>query len=473
MRLLDYVLPVALAGLAGCTMIPDYQRPEPPVPAAFPPAATDAAAAPPAAEVAWREFFTDPRLRSVIETALANNRDLRVAALTVDKVAALYRIQRSDLYPAFGFQATGERYRLPEKMTDGGEAEIVQQYSVNVGIASWELDLFGRVRSLNRAALEQFFATEQARSAAQISLVGAVAHAYLALAADQEDLRLAEATLESQSAYYALIARSRELGVASDLDLNQARSQVEVARLDAARFRGFVETDKNALTLLAGAPLEAGQLPDGLDTMVKPADIAAGLPSEVLLRRPDILMAEHRLLSSNANIGAARAAFFPRITLTLGGGTMSPDLSGLFSAGTGTWTFLPQITGALFAGGRQMAVLKGAKVERDIAVAQYEKAIQTAFREVADALALRDSLAAQQAAAEALVDALDGAYRLSNARYEAGVDGYLGVLVQQRALYNAQQGLVAIRMARLANQVTLYKVLGGGGSGGPDPSPGG
>ena len=232
--------------------------------------------------------------------------------------------------------------------------------------------------------------------------------------------------------------------------------------MDAAKFRGLVEMDLNALNLLAGTSIPSDLLPEGLDAVVKPADIRAGLPSEVLLRRPDILMAEHQLLAANANIGAARAAFFPRISLTLGGGTMSSDVSGLFSSGTGTWTFAPQITAAIFASGLQMANLKGARVDREIAVAQYEKAIQTAFREVGDALTQRTSLAEQQEAAQALVGALEETHRLANARYEAGVDGYLGVLVAQRSLYSAQQGLVGLRMAGLANQVTLYKVLGGG-----------
>ena len=448
--------------LSGCTMIPKYERPAPPVPAAWPGPEAGPSAAPLAPDVGWREFFTDPRLQHVIETALANNRDLRVAALNIEKAAALYRVQRSELYPGVGVLATGDKYRLPPKMTDDGNPQIVSQYSVQVGISAWELDLFGRIRSLKQRALEQFFATQQARSAAQISLVGAVAYSYLTLAADHENLRLTQSTLDAQSAYYDLIAQSRELGVASDLELSQAQSQVEVARLDAAKFRGLVEMDLNALNLLAGTSIPSDLLPEGLDAVVKPADIRAGLPSEVLLRRPDILMAEHQLLAANANIGAARAAFFPRISLTLGGGTMSSDVSGLFSSGTGTWTFAPQITAAIFASGLQMANLKGARVDREIAVAQYEKAIQTAFREVGDALTQRTSLAEQQEAAQALVGALEKTHRLANARYEAGVDGYLGVLVAQRSLYSAQQGLVGLRMAGLANQVTLYKVLGGG-----------
>ncbi len=451
-----------MLALNGCTLIPKYERPELSVPAAWPEKAASPTTAPLAPDIGWREFFKDTRLQGVIESALANNRDLRVAALNVEKVSALYRIQRSELYPGVGVLAVGEKYRLPGKMAEDGRAETIEQYSVNLGFASWELDLFGRIRSLKQRALNQFFATEQAHCAARISLIGAVANTYLVLAADLENLHLARATFDAQKASYELIARSRELGVASDLDLRQAQSQVEAARVDMARYAGLIEVDLNALNLLAGTPLPPDLMLEGLGSVAEPGDVGPGLSSEVLLRRPDILMAEHQLKAANANIGAARAAFFPRISLTLGGGSLSPDLSGLFGSGTGTWTFAPQIIAPLFAGGLQLANLKVTKVERAIAVAFYEKAIQTAFREVSDSLALRTSLAAQQEAAQALVGALEETHRLSNARYEAGVDGYLGVLVAQRSLYAAQQGLVAVRLTRLVNQVTLYKVLGGG-----------
>jgi multidrug efflux system outer membrane protein len=463
MRTPKFIPLAMLAALAGCTMIPEYERPEPPVPAAFPAdAAAAVEAAPLAPEVAWKDYFTDPRLQAVIEMALANNRDLRVAALNIERARALYRIQRSEQFPGLGAMGTGSRVRIPEKRTDDGEPTIASEYAFQVGISAFELDLFGRVRSLKRRALEQYFATEQARSAAQIALVGAVGHAYLALAADRENLRLALATFDAQADYCGLIGRSRQMGVASDLDLRQAESQREASRLDAARYQGLVEMDRNALHLLVGVPVPDELLPEGLSSVAEPKAIGAGLPSEVLLRRPDILAAEHQLLATNANIGAARAAFFPRISLTLGGGTMSSDLSDLFGSGTGTWMFAPQILAPLYASGLQMANYKAAKVDREIAVARYEQAIQTAFREVADALALRSSLAAQQEASRALVDALDQTHRLSRARYEAGVDGYLGVLVAQRSLYIAQQGLVTLRMADLANRITLYKMLGGG-----------
>jgi multidrug efflux system outer membrane protein len=347
-------------------------------------------------------------------------------------------------------------------MTDDGTAKTVGQYSVSLGTLSWELDLFGRLRSLKSQALEQYLATEQVRSATQLSLVAAVTNSYLALAADRDKLRLARSTLEAQQVSYELILRSRDFGMASDLDLRQAESQVEAARVDIARYTGLVALDENALTLLVGSPVPAPLLPGelGSDQMLK--DISAELPSEVLLNRPDILAAEHQLKSAYANIGAARAAFFPRITLTAGGGTMSPDLSSLFQSGTGTWTFAPQIIAPIFTGGSLRANYKAAEVSRDIAVADYEKAIQSAFREVSDALSLRIRLQEQQQSQQALVKALEEAYRLSEARYKAGIDSYLSVLVSQRAMYVAQQGLVSLRLARLGNLVTLYKALGGG-----------
>ena len=285
---------------------------------------------------------------------------------------------------------------------------------------------------------------------------------YLALAADRDRLRLARETLETQQASYDLIKQSRDFGMASDLDLRQAESQVDAARVDIARYTGQVALDENALTLLVGSAVPAQLLPNalGADNMLK--DISAGLPSEVLLKRPDILSTEHQLKAAYANIGAARAAFFPRITLTAGGGTMSPDFTGLFQGGTGTWSFAPQIIAPIFTGGSLRANYKAAQVERDIAVADYEQAIQSAFREVSDALTLRTRLAEQQSAQQALVNALEESYRLSEARYNAGIDSYLSVLVSQRAMYVSQQGLVSLRQARLSNLVTLYKALGGG-----------
>ncbi len=463
MRARSVPLVAASLLLGGCTMIPRYSRPPAPVPDAWPESAAAAGeGAPAAADVGWREFFTDPRLRSTIELALANNRDLRVASLNVEKAGALYRIQRGEAYPGIGAMASGEIHRLPEKMTESGEAEIVEAYSVHVGVASWEPDFFGRIRSLKARALEQYLATEQAHVAGRISLIAGTATAWLVLAADLEGLGLARSTLETQQATLDLIRRSRDLGMVSDLDLRQAESQVETARAAVARLLGLVAVDRNMLDLLVGTPVAGDLLPDGLDPVTAPGGVSPGLPSEVLLRRPDILLAEHRLKAANANIGAARAAFFPSITLTAGFGTQSAELSDLFGPGTRTWTFAPSIVAPIFAGGSLRANLRATEVEREIAVAEYEKAIQTAFAEVGDALTLRKTLAERRDAEEALVRALEAAFRLSDARYRGGLDGYLGVLIAQRSLFAAQQALVGARLAEQANLVTLYKVLGGG-----------
>jgi len=451
--------------LCGCLRPAAYHRPAPPVPNAWPEssAGQSGAAGPAAAQpVKWQEFFAGAQLQSVIELALANNRDLRMAALNVEKVEALYRIQRAQQYPAISASATADVYRLPGYMSNDGEPDTRGQIVAGAGTASWELDLFGRVRSLKSAALERYLATEQARAATQISLVGAVANSYLALAAGRENLRLAQETLATQEALYELILRTRDAGMASDLDLKQAQSQVEAARVDIARYSALIALDENALNLLAGTAVPAGLLPSGLDVGQVLKEVQAGLPSDVLLQRPDILLAEHQLKAAYANIGAARANFFPRITLTAALGFMSGDLADLFKFGSRTWNFAPQAVMPIFDAGARKAALKVAEADRDLAVAEYEKTIQTAFREVSDALTLRGRLLEQQEAQQALVNALQETYRLAEARYKAGIDSYLSVLVAQRALYGAQQGLLSLRLARLANLVTLYKVLGGG-----------
>jgi multidrug efflux system outer membrane protein len=456
------LLLVTVAGLCGCVRPQPNARPELPVPPAWPAAESSAAGAPEAVNVKWREFFQDEKLAKVIEQALFHNRDLRMAVLNVEKVEALYRIQRTQQFPTVNGSASAEAYRLPEKMSTTGQAQTVGQVIVGLGNASWELDLFGRIRSLKASALEQYLATEQARSATQIALVAVVANTYLALAADRDNLRLAQATLDAQQASYDLLSRTREAGMASDLDVRQAQSQVDVARVDIARYTGQVTLDENALNLLVGAPVAADLLPRELGSDRALKDIGAGLPSDVLLRRPDILLAEHQLKARYANIDAARAAFFPRIALTAGAGLMSGDLSNLFRLGAATWSFAPQVVLPIFDTGARKANLKVAQVERDLAIAEYEKAIQSAFREVSDSLSLRTRLREQQNAQEALVNTLSETYRLSEARYKAGIDSYLSVLVAQRSLYGAQQALVNLRMARLGNLVTLYKVLGGG-----------
>jgi multidrug efflux system outer membrane protein len=461
-----FLLAVIVTLLGGCSLAPTYTRPEAPVPADWPggPSYKQQAVGPGAAaavDIQWRDFFVDERLQKVIDLALANNRDLRVAALNIERTRALYRIQRAELFPVVNASGTASKERVPGILSQSGQPATVELYNVNLGISSWELDLFGRIRNLKDAALEQYLATEQARVSAQISLVAEVANTYLTLAADRENLKLAQSTLETQQATYEMIRRRAEVGASSDLDLRQAQTRVDAARVDIARYTGQVALDENALTLLVGSPVPSGLLPVELGDVGALKDFTPGLPSEVLQHRPDILQAESQLRAAHANIGAARAALFPRITLTTSIGTTSDQLSGLFTSGSGTWAFVPQIFIPIFDA-RTWAAYDVTKVDREIALAQYEKAIQAAFREVADALAQRGTLGDQLEAQQSLVDASADGYRLSDARYTRGIDSYLRVLDAQRSLYGAQQGLISIRLARLTNLVTLYKVLGGG-----------
>lgn len=455
----------ALLWLTGCTMAPKYSRPQAPVPSVWqtglPGPEAQATAAPPATELRWQDFFTDEKLRQVIDLALKNNRDLRLAALNVERSQAQYRIQRARQYPTLSGSGVGQINRVPKDLSSVGKDYTFREYEL-AGVASWELDLFGRIRNLKRQALEQYLATDQVRSATQISLIAAVANGYFTLAADRESLRLAQATLESQQSTYEMILRKRDMGISSDLDLSQVQSQVQAAQVDIARYVSQVTLDENALNLLVGAPVDAKLLPNELRREGGLKDVSAGLPSDVLLRRPDILSSEHQLLAAYANIGAARAAFFPQLTLTAAGGLASSSLSELFKGNTGMWSFAPQIVAPIFDAGTRRANLKIANVDRDSALAGYEKAIQTAFREVSDSLTLRTRLQQQQDFQQALVNTLETTYRLSDARYKAGVDSYLNVLVAQRSLYSGQQALVSLRAARLNNLVTLYKVLGGG-----------
>lgn len=458
-------LTVALAAVlaSACSLIPDYQRPAAPVPASFPGAAQAAAATPAADTIAWRDYFADARLREVIALALANNRDLRVAALNIEKARAQYRIQRADLFPAIGASGSQTAQRLPGDLTSGGEADVTRQYSATIGFAAYELDFFGRIRSLNAQALEIYLGTEEARRSAQISLVAEVANAWLILAADRERQALARSTYETRQKSYDLTRRSFEIGAVSALDLHQSQTLLESARADAARYRAFVAQDENALALVAGAPVPAGLLPATLtDSVSAVAELPAGIPSDVLARRPDILQAERALRAANASIGAARAAFFPSISLTAAAGTASSTLGGLFDGGSGTWSFMPQIRIPIFEAGRLQASLDVTEVQRDINVAQYEKAIQSAFREVADALAERATLTEQLDARRRLVEAAAAGFRLSEARYKGGVDSYLGLLDAQRSLYDAELDLIGVRLSEAANRVALYKVLGGG-----------
>jgi multidrug efflux system outer membrane protein len=451
--------------LGGCSLIPDYNQPAAPVAAQYPqgPAYSPAQAANVAAsEQGWRQFFHDPALQQLIQTSLVNNRDLRVAALNIDAYRAQYRIQRADLFPAVNAEGSGIRQRVPGDLSQTGQSGITSQYSVGLGISAYELDLFGRIRSLSEQALQQYFATEEARRSTQISLVANVANAYLTWQADKELLKLTQDTLGAFEESFRLTSRSSEVGVASALDLAQSRTSVESARVSLSRYQRLVAQDENNLTLLIGTAL-----PENLPAS-KPlsndllTELPPGLPSDLLQRRPDILQAEYNLKAANANIGAARAAFFPSISLTASTGTASGDLSGLFKGGSGTWLFQPQINLPIFNAGSLRASLDYSKIQKDISVANYEKAIQTAFQEVSDGLASRKTFKDQLQAQSDFVQANQDYYRLAERRYRIGIDSNLTFLDAQRSLFSAQQSLISDRLSQLNSEVNLYRALGGG-----------
>lgn len=463
--------PLALvAALSACSLAPKYERPAAPVDATWPtgPAynaalADGSASAVPAAEIGWREFFADPYLQRLIETALANNRDLRVAALNIEQARALYQIQSAARLPTINATADGVRQRTPADLSLSGRSSVSNQVSVGLGFSAFELDFFGRIANLREQALQDFLATEEARRSTHISLVAEVANAYLTLLADRQRLRLAQDTLASQRESFKLTQSRFEYGVANDLEVNQARTSVETARADAALYTAQIAQDENALRLLVGAALPPETAPaQGIGDARLLTTLPAGLPSDLLQNRPDILQAEHRLRGANADIGAARARFFPSISLTSTIGLASPALSGLFQGSSRTWSFAPQVTLPIFDSGAIQANYEGAVVGRDIYVAQYEQTIQSAFREVSDALAVRGTIDEQLDAQRALTDAARRTYTLSEARYRGGIDSYLTSLDSQRALYAAQQGFITTQLSALTSQVTLYKALGGG-----------
>ena len=472
--------------LAGCTLEPHYVRPQPAVTQQWPaaPAGDEKSAASSAqaaaeasqrsaAQIGWREFFTDPKLQTLIEQALQHNPDAQVATLNIEAARAQYQIQRAALFPKISASATEQVQRFPTGVTPiaggaGGATAatgsgLFRFYDLGVGFTSYELDLFGRIRSLKHARLQQYLGFVETRRSTQISVIAEVASAYLTWLADQKLQRITLDTLNSQQESLKLVRMSFDGGVATALDLHQAETTVATAQANLAQYRRQVAQDQNALVVLLGAPIPSeSTAEEDLDEEKLLTDLPAGLPSDILVQRPDILAAEHNLIAANANIGAARAAFFPSILLTGSYGTASTQLSGLFQPHSQAWTFSPQISLPIFAGGANVASLDLAKVQKNILVVQYQQAIQNGFREVADALAGRATLDSQLAADTVLVEASSESFRLSNMRYTGGVDNYLGVLDAQRILYTAQQSLVSVQLARLQNLVTLYKALGGG-----------
>ncbi len=455
---------VASVGLlSGCSLEPTYHRPAPPVPVAWP---VGAAYGVPGHDTPadWRQVFTDPALRRVIEQALANNRDLRVAIARIDASRAQYRVQRAALLPTATISAAVTTGREPTGLPPalGPAYANSTTYSANVATTSYELDLFGRLHSLTRAALEAYFATQEARASAQISLVAEVASDWLTCASDRALLTVSQATVVSAAANLDLARRRLGGGIASQLDVDTAQTVVEQASDDVARITTMVAQDRNALDLAVGAPVAADNLPGVTDDVAAGlGDIPGALDSRILLQRPDVVEAEHALRSANANIGAARAAFFPSIALTGSVGTQSGSIAGLFAGGSGVWNFAPSITLPIFTAGANRANLAYARAQDRIDIALYEKAIQTAFREVADALAQRGTITERLRAQRALVASAAHSLQLAEALYARGSVGYLDVLTAQRTLYAAQQSLIQVQLVKAANIVTLYKVLGG------------
>ncbi|MES3100151.1 efflux transporter outer membrane subunit [Sphingomonas faeni] len=473
--------------LAGCNLAPKYVRPELPVAPSGPigPAysAGNAANAIVPADTAWEAFFTDDRLRGVIRLALDNNRDVRIAVANVAQARAQYRVQRADLFPTIGATGSATYQKSPFNAVGGGGvgggtgggvgggtgagavagSGRVDIYSANVGVSAWEIDLFGRIRNLTQAQQEAYFAAEENRNAAQVSLISETATAWLTMAADQDRLKIAQDTERAFGQTLKLTQDRFRIGIASELEVRQARTTYDQARSDIADATTLIAQDQNALNLLAGTTvtqdLLPARMPDKTPTL---ENLPANLSSEVLLRRPDVAAAEHNLIAANANIGAARAAFFPNISLTAAFGTLSLGLSNLFGSGSQQWSVAPSITQPIFDFGRNKGNLQYAKATRDAMLATYERSIQTGFREVADALARRGTINSQLEAQTSLRDNAAGAYNLSQLRFRAGIDPFLNTLDSQRALYTAQQSLLATRLVRDSNAVELYRSLGGG-----------
>jgi outer membrane protein, multidrug efflux system len=454
---------LAAGVLAGCSLTPQYIRPQAPVAANYP-AGTETGyqATRTTFETGWRTFFLDQRLQALIAAALENNRDLHMAALRIEEARALYNIQSADRLPTLNAAASGSRARTPGALISGSSSTINSRYDVELSLASFELDFFGRVRSLNEAALAQYLATEEARQAAQISLVAEIAKAYLTERAFAEQQELAQKTLEGRDTAYQLAKKRFEVGASSALDLRQGEILLQSARVAVTTLARQRAQAENAITLLAGQPLAGLPPAETLSAQHIVSDIPPGLPSDLLAHRPDIRAAEQKLIAANANIGAARAAFFPRISLTAGLGTASNALSGLFEGGSQSWSFAPQLVLPIFDGGRSSSNLTLAEVRKNIAIADYEKSIQSAFREVADALVARNWLDEQITAQQAVQDAEAERLKLSEARYQNGIAGSLDVLDAQRELFSAQQSLIQSRLLRLTNAIDLYRSLGGG-----------
>ena len=467
-----FLMAVCLCALlAGCTMAPVYQRPAPPLPTDWT-SGTASQTQPGAVVQDWRQVIVDQPTQKLVELALANNRDLRAATARIEKAQAAFQIVRANLFPKIDAFAKAELNPNTSKRM-GNNTNAYHSYVVGVGFSNYELDFFGRVRSLKDQALELYLSTEAAQRAAQLSLVAEVGTIYLRLVADREHLAAAQEILQAEKASYELIKVRHAEGAASDIDLNRAETSLDIAQTNAAQFAAQATIDENALAVLVGQPLQPDQMPAKALAEVKPlTSVPAGLPSEILTRRPDVLEAEHQLKAANAYIGAARALHFPIITLTSSFGTASNRLNGLFKAGSWAWSLSPQVSVPIFHTGAIRATVNEAFADRDIMIAMYDKAIQNAFREVSDSLALRAASTTQVEAQSSLVKATGKVYDLATYRYEVGQDSYLSKLDAQRNNAQAQHDYIGARYAQQTNTLTLYKALGGGWNGEDAPEPG-
>ncbi|EPJ8753560.1 efflux transporter outer membrane subunit [Pseudomonas putida] len=455
---------MASVALAGCTstLAPEYVRPEAMTPDVWPQFPTTADEMQHADAVRWDDLFSNSKLRQIVQKALDNNQDLITATLNVEKAKAQFQIQRSELTPKIGLEVSGESGRIPGSISDTGEPYTSHTYQAGLGVTSWEVDLFGRIRSLENQAKHDFMATEAAQRAAKLSLIAEVALTYVKLAADSEQLNVSQETIQRLKEAYELQADLQSTGTTSALELNQALGELEASRDDALSLESVVASDKSALELLVGTSLDADLLKtQPIKSILPTSHISAGLPSDLLRNRPDIYAAEQYLIGANANIGAARAAFFPSISLTGGFGRASNSLDNLFSGVNRTWSVLPQVNIPIFTGGQLSSALKVAEVDRDLAIARYQKSIQVAFKEVSDGLAVRSKIDDRLAAQQARLVAAEQAYALIKQRYESGITRYLEVIDAQRTLYTAQRSMISTQLIKHENSILMFKALGG------------
>lgn len=449
--------------VSGCvSLTPEYERPFAPVPSTWERGVNEHNQS--VQTLFWQDFIRDERLLSVVTQSLEQSRNLRKAVANIEAARATYRIQRGGEFPTIEASISGSKARSVTNSNSNGTV-ITQGSSATLGLSSYELDFFGKARSLSEAELETYKGVEEAERSIRITLIAETTTAWLTLAADESLLALSQQTNESAKRSFDIVQKRVELGLDSKVSLYNAQSIVQQAKADVASYTTKVAQDLAALELLVGASVEEKLLPKGLEPSSQRwlADVPVGLSSNVLLSRPDVLEAEHNLKASHANIGSARAAYFPSITLTTNAGLGSSSLSGLFSGGTSTiWSFVPSISLPIFDAGARDAKMDYAKAKRELYLASYEETIQTAFKEVASSLARRATIYEQYKAQEGLVEANANSYTLYDMRYQKGVDTYLNALLAQRALYSAEQTLINVRLEELGNRVTLYRVLGGG-----------